>query len=124
MIMELIIQVHLFCVICWLLKYWFLVLEMEVFFEHHVQFRCGAHTACNPKDTGGSVSKEKAAGAWKRFFHVYLLPKLRMCGVLLIYVVVSTSVTLCSPAGDYYSKYQHMNLRSRKNHQSQSLCHL
>jgi hypothetical protein len=38
--------------------------------------------------------------------------------VLLIYVVVSTSVTLCSLAADYYSKYQHMNLCSRKNHQS------
>jgi len=48
----------------------------------------------------GSVSKEKAAGAWKRFFHFYLLPKLRMCGLLLIYVVVCMSVTLCSLAED------------------------
>ena len=61
------------------------------------------------------------AGTWKRFFHFYLLPKLRMCGVILFYVVVCSSVTLCSLAGDFYSKYQHMNLGSRKNHQSQSL---
>jgi len=116
MIMELIIQVHLFYVIFWLLKYWFSILdEVGVFWNPQ---------SLQSKGYRGTVSKEKAAGAWKRFFHFYLLPKLRKCGVLLIYVVVSTSVTLCSVAGDYYSKYQHMNLRSRKSHQSQSLCYM
>jgi len=60
MIMELIIQVHLFYVICWLLKYWFSILDQGgVFCEHYVQFRCGTHTACNPKDTGGMSPRKK-----------------------------------------------------------------